>query len=369
MRPVATVLAWTLVMAGASAAELSADTARESAQLAASHLAGSLTIEGAFVYEHDFVSGEDSLDDNIVRQAGAGYALGYYATLSTDAAVTTRLMGALRFYRDKSVAVGDGLMISPDGTTAHANTGATALALLAALYHFEATGEPTFADVREKWAVALRALWRSGGGFRRGPETEDVSPYYDGEAWLAMAEYARLFPDDLSTKLLLAAADRHFPAEYAAHPNAGFNHWGLLAASARYRATGIEWLRNDVARLAEVDLTTLRPEFSETTNSCYLVEGLAAAARALHGSEPHADLYARVVERLQIELGSNLEMQIPSGAQRIDLGSGRAFVDPTLGDWAGAFRNGRYVLKTRIDYTQHCLSALQGYLLWQQEAE
>jgi len=367
---IACVLSTLLPLPGMSADSLglSSDVVRRSAELAAAHLSASRTPTGAFIYEHDFLTGRDGPDDNIVRQAGAGYALGYYLTPTRDAAVADRLASALEYYGEKSVAVGAGLMVSSDETTDTANTGATALALLAALYHFEALGDPGFADVREKWAMALREAWSPDRGFRRGPHTDEVSAFYDGEAWLALSEYLRLFPGSDDMASVLEEADHHFSTRYVRKPNSGFNHWGLLAASVRYRATGSRSMHLAVARFAQLELLHLKPKFSPTSNTCPLVEGLAAAARTLRGDATVVELYGYVVARLEAEIAKDLAMQLPADVKAIDLGDGRSISDERLGDWAGSFRNERYGSKTRVDYTQHCLSAMQGYLLWQLEA-
>jgi len=357
-----------LPAASADSGVLDSGIVRKSAELAAAHLSASRTPTGAFVYEHDFVTGQDGAGDNIVRQAGAGYALGYYLTFAPGAAVADRLGSALDYYAKNSVAVGDGLMVSIDGTINNANTGATALALLAALYQFEAAGETTFADIREKWAIALSAVWTPDRGFRRGPQTDQTSPFYDGEAWLALAEYLRLFPDSDATAAILDDADRYFATKYVRRPNSSFNHWGLLAASSRFRATGSETMRLAVARFAQLDLIHFKPDFSPTSNTCAFVEGLAAAARTLHGDALNLELYGYVVERLELELAKNLEMQLGAGVETIDLGAGKYIVNEKLAAWAGSFRDELYGTKTRVDTTQHCLSAMQGYLLWQQEA-
>ncbi|MCB1905712.1 MAG: hypothetical protein KDI18_16775, partial [Gammaproteobacteria bacterium] len=53
-------------------------------ELAAEHIIRMQLDSGLFRYEHDFVSGADSQQNNIVRQAGAAFALGEYLLYSKD---------------------------------------------------------------------------------------------------------------------------------------------------------------------------------------------------------------------------------------------------------------------------------------------
>ena len=62
--------------------------------------------------------------------------------------------------------------------------------------------------------------------------------------------------------------------------------------------------------------------------------------------------------RIMIEMEKNAGLQVHDGTESLDLGNGRRFSSADLGDFAGAFLNGRNRLQTRIDATQHCLSAL-----------
>lgn len=135
-----------------------------------------------------------------------------------------------------------------------------------------------------------------------------------------------------------------------------------MAAAVRYEATGEDRFLDFIERLSEAFITKLRPKLVEDTNSCSLVEGLAAGAAALRaGGRGRSGLFDGMVQRIEAELAKDLTLQIAPGQRRLALGGGRYLEDPVLAHFAGAFLNGRYVPRARIDFTQHCLSALIKY--------
>lgn len=366
------VLALLLLTAGgpANAAafrpELHQALAVERQALAAAYMAGSEEADGRFVYELDLLAGWPVDRDNIVRQAGAGFGLAMYMAHAGRLDLAPRVARALQYYRAQSRPFGRGRLLVADGDLAGAQTGATALALLTELFYWEATGSAANEDVRRDWLIGLAALWRPEGGFASGPGGTERSSYYDGEAWLALAHYERLLPGDPLVAALLSKLDQDFLVHYREHPDIGFMHWGLLAAAERYRSTGAEVFVQYSVQLAELLITELQPDFSPNANACYLVEGLVAAAALLEHRPESQGLLARLSTRIEAELVKALDLQLLPGQTQMDFGVGRFFYDETLPAYAGAFLNGRFFLRSRIDFTQHCLAALIGYEQWQQ---
>jgi hypothetical protein len=135
-----------------------------------------------------------------------------------------------------------------------------------------------------------------------------------------------------------------------------------MAAAIRYDTTHEDRFLDFIERLSDAIITRLRPKLVEDANSCSLVEGLAAGAAALRaGGRGSGGLFDRMVQRIEAEVALDLTLQIAPGQRRVALGGGRYLEDPVLAHFAGAFLNGRYVPRTRIDFTQHCLSALIKY--------
>jgi hypothetical protein len=169
-------------------------------------------------------------------------------------------------------------------------------------------------------------------------------------------------PDDRDAAALLARAEPYLLRRYGAEPDRQFVHWGLMAAAVRYRTTGDRRFLDFSADLAGAFVAWMRPEVSVTGNGCAGAEGLAAAAGILAPVEAHASPAAELRARVSAELTNAFAMQVAPGETRLALGKGRFIEDPAIAAFAGAFRNGRFAPGTRIDSTQHCLSALIEYL-------
>jgi hypothetical protein len=358
---VAVVLLLTAPVTTASAAKLGAAKALEQAQLAAHYMAAAETAEGAFPYEYDFAAGALTSGDNVVRQAGAGFALAQYLQATGDTSVKQRIVSALGYYRALSVAHGDGELLTGSGKEEDGNPGATALALLTELYYFEATGDTAFAADRQLWLRGLATLQLAEGGFRTRSVSKKQSSFYDGEAWLALAQYQVLFPDDAVAAAMLKTAEPHMIALYGTLPDIGFAHWGLLAAALRYGVTHDKRYLGFITTLARAHLTVLAPKMSRNANACSAVEGFSAAAVALIDGKAESDLVKALIKRSGAELKKSISMQIQPGQKQIPRDDKLTLDDPKIADFAGAFLNGRYTMKTRIDFTQHCLSALLDY--------
>ena len=334
------------------------------AELAARHIAAVQRADGLFTYGYDFVRDCPLTEDNIVRQAGTAFALTDYLNRTRDRIFERVAKLALNALQTHSVAFNDGLVVSPTGKQEDGKTGATALAMLAELNYFEATGSTKFAETRGKWLKALRALQLPSGGFRRAPAAEDQSSYFNGETWLALAQFSRLFPGSEASGALVKA-DAYFIDHYGSALDVQFFHWGMLATAKRYESTGDPRFLYFLTNSARNFLDNLRPEVLPDVNTCYLVEGLAAGARVLASvkRDTHTDhLYRRILVRVRAELAKSLDMQIMSGENRIAVGEERVVERPSIGSFAGAFLSGRYKARTRIDFTQHSLSALLEYI-------
>lgn len=340
---------------------LSADTLASRAELAAQYIQSAQLPTGLFEYEYDFLLGRFLDRDNIVRQAAAASVLAEYATFFDDTASAVAVKSAIEALVKKSVRYGDGLLASEDGELESGNAGATAFALLAELHYFEATTDERFQEQRLAWLMGLRELQLPSGGFSQSASDPSESHYFNGEAWLALAHASRLFPSNTIVKAMLAKADAYLIERYGRKPEAQFAHWGMMAASVRYRTTTRAQFLEFLSGLSTDFITELRPEIVPGRNACSSVEGLAAAKLALlqaNGSRSDDALS----KRIETDLLNSLELQILPGQTRISLSRERYLTDPAVAEFAGAFLNARPGLRTRIDSTQHCLSALLKYI-------
>jgi hypothetical protein len=235
---------WSSVSPSAEPLEVASVTKR--AALAAEFILQMQLPSGFFEYEYDFLRGSFTSDNNIVRQAGAAAVLAEYASFSGDAAVAESAGAAVGALSAVSVSYGYGAVVSMTGLREDAATGATALSLLAELHFFQATGDSRFENSRGRWLRALEQLQLPNGGFARAPDNALESAYYNGEAWLALAQYSRMFPGDRMVAAILGKADSYLIARYGAEADPRFVHWGLMAAVSHDR-------REPVPRLCRSD--------------------------------------------------------------------------------------------------------------------
>lgn len=330
------------------------------AEAAARYLVATETAEGRFFYEFDFLRSHFTPDDNIVRQAGAGFILNQFYFTSGKPGFAEPAARSIAYYEAQSVAVGDGLLPSQDDTLAGARAGGAALALLAELFHSRAIGTDFRPDLRQGWFRGLAAQQLPDGGIAQVPGETAADSYATGETWLALAHYVDLVPDATEVAATLERLETGVMAKYLAAPDRMFAHWGLMAAAQRLATTGEDRYRDFLKLFAGNYLATLMPSTDNGSNTCAALEGVIAAAASLerHGvSELAATLRARV----EMDLPHNLGLQLAGDSTRLEFGPGQYYEDPKLKTLAGAFRNGAYVLRSRVDSTQHCLSALLLY--------
>ena len=308
---------------------------------------------GLFAYEFNLSEGVWTERDNVVRQAGAAYGLAEYFVHTRDPRAGAALRRSLRALSDRSRPLAEGYLVaSEDGRNRTGNTGATALALLAELQYYRGSGDGRFEASRMAWAKGLVFLNAPGRGFYRSAGRPEESHYYNGEAWLALAYLQATVPDRALARRL-EAIDDYMIATYGPTPHIGFFHWGAMAAQVRYEDTGDPRFIDFAAGQSLAYLDDLRPKVKKGSNSCYAVEGLAAARDVVDADESRAVIGARLAERIDAEMAKNLQLQIGPTQLATNVGFLRA-----IGELNGAFAAGERRKTLRIDHTQHCLSAL-----------
>lgn len=331
---------------------------RERQVLAATYMGYIQRKTGYFSYEFDFVSGSWSRADELVRQAGASYGLSEYLLTHRDDITKGVVERAIKAYRANSVPFKQGKLLTENLDLTKAETGATALALIGALQYAKATGDRQFDADIQSWKNGLVALYHPQGGFAGGANDLEESPYFNGETWLALSVYAENYPNDDKIKSILPAIDSAMLKLYSGAPDIGFFHWGLMATARRYEQTKDQKFVEFGAQQVNHFLTQMRPNFDEEVNSCYSVEGMAAVLPVLQKDKKHASLATRLLARLRQEMSKNIGMQIVPDQKTLVLIGGRTLTAPELSRYAGAFINGLDRPQIRIDFTQHCLSAM-----------
>ncbi len=142
------------------------------------------------------------------------YSLAEYLSVKRDATIERSLEKAIQALAERTLDHKGGGVVGFGNNVCKASTGATALALLAALLYQEATQDTQFMYHIEQWLMGLITLHTDGQGLKKAPYSDSESPYFNGEAWLAFATYADFFPDDVMTAGLLTAMDQYMLKKY-----------------------------------------------------------------------------------------------------------------------------------------------------------
>jgi len=368
-------------------------------------LIGAQLPSGQFAFEHDFLLGGERPNTevgigrvaHITREAVAAYGLSQYILQDKDPAIAHAIVAALSNFGNLSLPVaktsgqgaleatrilalpfgryklegtlralgllyrpsGEGRLVSYNRSYETAWGGATALSLLTELQYYRASHDARFAPLRRAWLEGLLVLYDGFGGFRTLPDSIDENDLSNGEIWLALAYYTRLFPADRATADIVAQVDGYLMRDYAGRSNTIFYSWAIKAAAERYAANPDAKYVEFIAQQTRTFLDSFQTQSAATENSCSHVEGLAAARRVLNSAtKPDRDLVRRLSQRIDREMAKNLALQILPGQTRIELASGAYLSAPAVTDYAGAFLAGTHQPYVRIDYTQHCLSAL-----------
>lgn len=251
---------------------------------------------------------------------------------------------------------GPGKVLSPNADYGGAFAGTVALALLTELRFAHASKDESFASLRQAWLEALLMLRIPGGGFRGFPTSINPRPYSDGEAWLALAEYHRQFPQDRRVAETLASVDDSLIKIYGGEFKIDFFHWGVMAAAARY-ADSKEVKFLDFIKTQTSAFLDAKQQLA-SYNDCASVEGMADALATLVSAGGGAgELSGRARVWIAREMAKTEGLQIKPGQKELVFANAR-LVTPRLKEFTGSFLAGTYEPKTQVDYTSHCVSAM-----------
>jgi hypothetical protein len=389
-----------LLLASVGHASTRSDDYSESIELAVNRWLLVQRPSGFMPYAFDFIQDREVEPNtmsavNLVRQAGTASALADYYALTKDRRAAPAIQRYLRAFGHHSLPIGKsrkqalvestrilsspygrykirsalhrfgllyakegpGMVISPDGTYRNARTGAVALTLLTEVRYAQTSGDNSFADLRRALVGGLVALRIPGGGFRDNPESIDPLPYFDGESWLALAEYHRAFPQDLHVGEFLIDVENALLKQYGDAKDIAFFHWGTQAAAVRYADTKDKKFLNFIKAQTRAFLDSKKDK-DDMHNNCASVEGLADAIGALlSAGEGNGELANRARRWVKKEMHKANQMQIQPGQQELVFTNSR-FVAPRMQEFSGCFRMGVYAAYTQVDLTQHCLSAM-----------
>lgn len=343
---------------------------------------------GHFKYEYNPWLDAEVDDDNLVRQAGAAYIMGELFDYKGDGAYLDSAVDSLRYfntltkYDDR-----DGIEIAYIENDQ--KTGTIALATIACEH------------VRDTW------LWNSDlekqcngylnfldfvegkdGGFskkyylglpRDAIEFETQSPYYNGEAWLALSvSQGRKNSPALRERLekhfdyfdnkYRTLIDRDKNGEDVGKEVIGFYLWGMRAINRmhimdqkpEYADFAYMYTNHVIEDKGYMDLESNK---RDKINDCYAFEGVVSAY-AIAKREGETEITARWKPMIEHHLERLKNFQVKNDITAEEVINGRLVQKklPNPNEARGGFLNSlkedsQYM---RIDFTQHCIGA---YLL------
>jgi hypothetical protein len=342
---------------------------------AADYLVHTCGPDGRFVYRVDFRTGRVAATYNVVRHAGAMYALAMLYDYEGDSRASNALLRAAAFLRYNYVGPGirpKQLVVwsHPLSQPSDAELGATGLGLVALTAAHKVDPDSVRVDQLEGLGRFLLFLQRNDGSFvsKYSTETGTVSDreslYYPGEAALGLIS---LYEADRDRRWLNAAARG---LSYLAKSRVGLSavpadHWALIATAKLLpycekvacpvsRKELVQHaiqvcnsiLREQIADPARPVLDGAFDPYGRTAPAATRLEGLLAALEFLPGEQ--AALREQIETAATRGVSFLLRAQITSG--------------PYAGGVPGAVIAGaKDASAIRIDYVQHTLCAWLRY--------
>ena len=328
---------------------------------------------------------------NILRHAGAIYAMSMYYQLDPDVNIKSAIERASRYLRDKSIhpvwgrdnllAVWSNPEVNRSGKPLQAKLGGTGLGLLA-LLSIEKI-HPGFTPLPDLQSLGRFIVYmqKEDGSFYSkyihlmgGRLDKWQSLYYPGEAALGLL---MLYEKDASDVWIESAAKAltYLARSRENRTNIPADHWALLATEKMLSLENIdklpvsrELLINHAIRICETILQSQiknpeRPKydggFSEdgrTTPTATRLEGLQAAVSFLPTNH---EIGKRIDSAVSRGISFLLRAQISEGEF---IGAFPRAVDKIEQDIPKADQFNRRATEVRIDYVQHALSAMIQYL-------
>ena len=358
---------------------LTRDQISHAIALSAGYLERSCGPDGKFVYEVDINSGRQASYYNIVRHAGAIYALAMLNHAQPDSRAVETTLRAAAFLRQNYIGPGvrpGQLAVWPEPLAERsrsrqhdAELGATGLGLVALAEVRQVESKTVPVEDLQSLGRFLLFLQKDDGSFvnkyraESGPVQDWESLYYPGEAALA---FVFLYEADHSRKWLIAAdkALSFLARSRAGHTQVPADHWVLIATakllpycdqsscpgSSReelvHHAIQIcnSILREQFRGSATVGIAGAFDPVGSTAPAATRLEGLLAALEFL----PKDELRTRMEAATGRGVAFLLRMQISSG--------------PYSGGVPEAFRAGVHAAsEVRIDNVQHALCTWLRY--------
>lgn len=322
-------------------------------------------------FKYEYVPYEDIYldDDNQVRQAGGLFALGelYKKQSEKDSELATTIESSIQYFeqlsREGESESGEFSCIVERERSGKCKLGTVSLALLGILGYVEGNQEKAeeYEHLISSYVAYIKTSKRDGAGFHSEFHVGDQqfndkeSPFFNGEALLALVRYYQYEPDE-EIKDLIDQTFAHLKAEEF---NTGLYLWITAALKDMYAL----WPKPEYVDYTKefTDWRVAGVSFRKGTdrNYCAYAEGIVSAYSVLEGNVPEAELGALkqeidfwLAKSATLQLTSESTYRIVEGDTGLRLAS---LQSPENAD--GGFLTGHSELTQRIDFTQHCLSS------------
>ena len=357
---------------------------------AATYLKRNTTDSGQFVYRVQLDDPSHSERKyNVLRHAGATYALAMYYRRSPDAATWDALLRSSHFLRAKTMdpvpghddmlAVWSEPALTGSAGPRVAKLGGAGLALVALAHLHELDSSTVSLDELKQLGNFILHMQKEDGSFcskyipdEGGRSDSWVSLYYPGEAALGLM---LLFELDPQPQWLHGAfnAIACLARRRAGQTQVEADHWALLASARLWprldsvgRDEAHDLVLGHTVQICESILAE-QPPFPQgvdewggftldgrTCPTATRLEGLLAAYTILPSE--HQRLRERIWSSSLRGIDFMLRAQIPAGQHAGAVPRGIRRLPPGHSLWSHAFN--RRAKEVRIDYVQHCLSAM-----------
>lgn len=325
--------------------------------------------DGHFRYEYMPFLDRYTLDDNIVRQAGALYILGEIAKADILESVDLKdnLETAVGYFEENSAdgEFNDYKFRCLKKTESSCTLGGTSLALLGVLdvVAAEPSLKSKYSVLIEDYKNFLLAMKVPDKGYRaqyylNKNQSRSESPFSNGEAVLALVRYYQYEPSAEMEKLIKESLD-YFDETYRAKWDNNFYLWGMAALKDWYQLFPEKKYYDFVKDYTDWRIDGQKEARRTSHNKCAYIEGVVSAYSVLEkqASSKEKEAY---LEEINFWLTKSKELQIEKGDKiRISFNGGslKTLNLKRPSKAVGGFLTDEHEPYQRIDFTQHCLSS------------
>ena len=303
--------------------------------------------DGSIIYQIDLTNTYLYTDNNIVREMGSAYSLAYAYWLLNDDSLRPILKNIINHFYIISIRNDNSAFIVNEQK--QINSGATAFALLTILYYEQRSEDSSYQYLRENFKNALLSLYHQHEGIWTAPDNPEISPYYEGETWLALAVYEHFYPNDKEIQKILSELSELMMNKYGDYFDASFFHWGVQAAAILTQNHKEDTLYKFIKRQLELYINNV--DIGTSAAFCAQAEALAQAAMALKNVDNEMQMKTVVRLNKQLDVTHKLQDALLAAYSEHKIPSG-------MNKYLGLFLATPDNLVIRNDNTQHCMIAM-----------